>query len=383
MVQSRRSLEYHSFSCETLRMKLVFFCTILLWGLSVSAQNPSVTIDAKPLKYDTNYIVKYLDKLVIGIAQSEKHFDASLIDTIGLLKNVHYFANSAHSIGLSIDYDIFGLGFDVFSYPIKNDPLGGKTDYKSFSLNFNVGRFRSENSIKYYKGFYDQNSHIDTVKGQPVYGYVPQDSFYYYDPSLSIFMFKSKGLYVLNKRKFSLGSAYASVARQLKTAFTWMLAGSIYTNQVYSDSGLIPRPLRPLNDSLWRNWNNLQTSGLSFGGGASVNFVIKKKWFLNLSLNFMLDLQRLYYSDKAGEILDIGKGGGGSDARASFGYNARRFFFRFLGKWDVNNFSTMDKSMQWHQTFYYGEFSIGWRFGVKTPGFYQRFQNSKLYKRWA
>ncbi|MCC7301216.1 MAG: DUF4421 family protein [Bacteroidia bacterium] len=348
--------------------------------------NPSVTVspDVNSLKYDTNYITKYPTKLVIGLTQSEKHFEVFLKDTFLNYKDVKFKANSAHSLGLSLDFDILGVGFDFYSYPVKNDPLGGKTEYRGLSLNFNAGKFRSENSIKKYQGFYDENSFIDTVEGVPVYGYIPKDSGaqFYYDPSMSIFMFKSKLLYTFNNRKFSLGSSYASVARQLKTAFSWMLAGTIYTNRAWSDSGLIPSALRSVHDSLWGNWNNLQTSGLSLGGGGSVNFVVRKRWFLNLSLNGMFDLQRQYYSSREGEIADLGKMGWSQDARAAFGYNAPRFFIRILGKWDSNNWATADKYMLWDQTFFYGEFTIGWRFSPPIPKFYKRFQESKVYRRW-
>src|SRR3989304_439317 len=118
------------------------------------AQNVNTTISANSAPvtaYDTNYIAKYLSKLVIGIAQSEKHFEVDMLDTFAGFKNVFFQANSAHSIGLSIDYDIIGIGFDVYSYPVKTDPLGGKTRYSSFSINFNLRKFRSENSIKYYR----------------------------------------------------------------------------------------------------------------------------------------------------------------------------------------------------------------------------------------
>ncbi|MEW6469619.1 MAG: DUF4421 family protein [Bacteroidota bacterium] len=337
----------------------------------------------KPVKtynYDTNYIRKYPERLVIALYQSSRHYDIKINQMVtpdtfpGKHSLINYFADANNASGISVDYDIIGFGFSYKTVSAQPESKVGKSTYYSYSLNFNTRGFRIENSIKRYKGFYDIHS--------PVYDSAYSDSTrYYQNPSMKIFTLKTKVFYMFNKKRFSLSSAYANTARQLKTAGTFLLVGNVYGYNMTADSSIIPRPIQHFYGSVWNDMNKMKVFGMSGGCGYSANLVLWKRFYFNFLLSLGLEMQHRQYTTFSGDgSLSIWQPSLAGDWRASLGFNNRNFFIRIANVIDYNYFYT-DK-IKIDQQFISGEFTFGYRFRFKTPRPYQKFKDTEIYKKY-
>ena len=162
---------------------------------------------------------------------------------------INYIGNSNHVSGISLDYDIIGFAFGYRSVPSGNKRTGN-TDYFDLGLNINTRGLRFENSWKRYTGFYDNNTKNYTT---PFNDTIPYVQF----PTMNIRVVKSKLIYSFNKRKFALGAAYANAKRQLKGAGSWIIVGNFYSLNMYSDSSIIPLPLRKYYGTLWDGFDKM------------------------------------------------------------------------------------------------------------------------------
>jgi hypothetical protein len=327
--------------------------------------------------YDTNYYRKYPERLVLALYQSARKYDIKINQSVtpdtfpGKPSFVNYFADANNVTGFSFDYDIIGFAFGFKSVSAQNPDVVGKSTYSSYALNFNANKLRVENTFKKYKGFYDKRS--------PVYDSIYNDSvLLYQNSSMSVFTLKSKVFYIINKKRFSLNSAYANVARQLKTAGSFILVGNLYYYSMRADSSLIPTPVQTYYGSIWDDMNKMNIIGLSGGAGYSANIVIAKRFFLNFLLGLGIEGQHRNYTTKSGDgSLALWQPSIAADWRLSFGFNNRNFFMRLSNMVDYNYFYT--NKIKIDQQFISGEFSFGYRFKIKTPKPYQRFKETKIY----
>ena len=334
----------------------------------------------KKLNYDTNYIAKYPSRLILGLYQSARHYDILLEQFVtkdtfnGKPSNANYFADANNVSGFSFDYDLIGFSFGYNSVPSYTSRKVGKTTYYSYALNFTTKGLRVENSIKSYKGFYDKHS--------PVYDSTFSDTGrYFQNPSMTVFTYKTKAIYIFKKRKFSLSSAYSNTARQLKSSATWLLIGNIYGLKMHADSSLVPRPIQSFYGTVWDDMNRMNVVGFSAGGGLSGTLVLWKKLYVNFLLGAGLEGQHRLYTTLSGDgSLAVWQPSFAADWRASAGYNGKKFFVRFSNVIDFNYFYT--SAIHITQQYYSGEFSFGYRFYVKTPKVYKRFQDSEVYQKY-
>jgi hypothetical protein len=326
-------------------------------------------------KLDTNYVKFYKDKLVLALWQSRRNFDIDLIPKTNeqLLDSfaVNYIANSNNVSGISVDYDIIGFSFGYRSVPTGNYRTGN-TDYFDMGFNINTRGLRFENSWKRYTGFYDANTK-NYVK--PFNDSVPFTQF----PKMSIRVVKSKIIYTFNKKRFALGAAYANVKRQVKTRGSWILVGNFYSMNLYSDSSIIPQPIRNYYGEHWEGLNKMNIYAFSAGFGGTRTFVFWKKFFFNIFASLGLESQyRHYYTVPENYHTKYWKTWFAGDWRTALGYNSKRFFIRLTGIYDITNYES--SAHVFKMTFYAGSFDFGYRFDFKAPKLYSKLQETKLYK---
>ena len=326
-------------------------------------------------KIDTYYIKFYKDKLVLGLWQSERSFDIELAaktkDLVIDSSTVNYIANSNHVSGISVDYDIIGFAFGYRSVPSGNKRTGS-SDYFDLGFNINTSGLRFENSWKRYTGFYDNNTKIYV---QPFSDSIPYTQF----PKMSIRVVKSKLIYSFNKRKFALGAAYANVKRQAKTRGSWLLIGNFYSLNLFSDSSIIPVPLRSYYGTKWDGFNKMNIYAFSAGFGGTRTFVFFKKFFFNVFASLGLESQyRHYYTTPENQHTKYWRTWFAGDWRTSLGYNSKRFFMRVSSIYDLTNYESTD--LMFKMKFIAGSFDFGYRFNFKAPKPYRKFQETKLYK---
>ncbi len=343
--------------------------------LAFSQQSSSIsisTIDTN--RIDTNYIKFYEDKLIIGLYQSERSFDILIDQNLKTDTNktaVNYIANSNHVSGISVDYDIIGFDFGYKSVPSGNARTGN-SDYLDLGLTINTRGLRFENSFKRYSGFYDNNS-ANYIRP------FTDSTNYYQNPGMNLRVIKSKMIYTFNKRKFALGAAYANVKRQVRSKGSWLVIGNFYTLNLYSDSSIIPRPLRNGYSPVWDEFHRMNVYAYSAGFGGTYTLVFWKYFYFNFLASFGIEAQyRHLNAVPENTRFTSWKVQYAGDWRVSLGYNAKRFFMRASSIYDINNYDS--QALSFGMTFIAGSFDFGYRFNLKTPGPYKKFQETKLYK---
>ncbi len=349
-------------------MRFVF---ILLF-FSLSFQNL-----AQKKGWDTTYYKKYRDRIIISYFQSYKKYNIDITqklvtDSIGK-SNLGYISEANLISGLEFNYDKINIQIG-FKSPATETNLRtkGKTNFKNLALNIGGNKWILENSYRKYSGFYNNNTAVyDTnFKHTGIYTQLP---------NLNSIAYKTKFLFFTNANKFSFKSGYSCNYRQLKSAFSFVLVASLNYNRINSDSSLIPRPI---NDyySNYKSINGLNTFATGVYGGGSLNIVIWKALFANLTVvigpewqwrNYHYlennTTQKLFYSSISG------------DTRASLGLNFKNFFILLSGSADYSYYNSRQLTILSK----YGtvNFSIGIRIKSKPPKLYRRFQESNLYKK--
>ena len=365
-------------------MKKIFyfflFCLLLTANcqLVFSQKSTSVSIaatSADSMKIDTNYLKSYDNKLVVGLWHSERKFDITIDQKIfsdtSIHSDINYIANANHVEGISFDYDIIGLAFGYKSVASGNKRTGN-TDYVDLGLNINTNGFRFENSFRRYTGFYDNNTKNYVLP-------FTDTTAYFQNPSLTISQVKSKLIYTISHKRFSLSGAYANVKRQVKSAGSILLIYNFYGLSMYSDSSFIPPPQQKYYGVIWDGLNKMNAYAYSAGVGYTRTFVIWKKLFFNLFAGIGYERQyRHFYTYPENVHYSYWKTWYAGDLRTSFGYNGKRFFIRNSTSYDVNNYES--KELNFKMQFIATSFDFGYRFKFKAPKPYRKFQETKIYK---
>src|SRR5690349_6484079 len=128
--------------------------------------------------WDTTKYQKFRSNLIVGVFQSYRNFNNQFrIDRsdTSLAGFNNYYAESDQVTGIELNYDKFNLAFGIRSTPQKKHEGKGPTE--TFNFNFNIGGniWYMENQLRYFKGFYDQNSpyYDSTFRETGTYFYQP------------------------------------------------------------------------------------------------------------------------------------------------------------------------------------------------------------------
>jgi hypothetical protein len=343
-------------------MRNIFFTLILISPFFLKAQ------------LDTNYAVNYKQKVTIAANQFYRYFEIEMKEKAGTKREPQYIlkyrADANAVTGVQISYDKFslGLGIKTGASDTKNK---GKTDYKDLSLIIGDINWSLENSYRRYKGFYDLNTaSYDTSyrKGKP----------YFQNPNMVNELYKTKFFYFFNHNRFSYKAGYSCTHRQLKSSGTWVIVGNAYYNGLTTDTSFVPILVRN-SFGPYHDFNALHIFALGGSGGGSGTLVIGKHFFINLTGVIGFEYQRIDYGHFFGgedveNKLDLA-----GDIRGSIGFNGRYWFLYAYSTTDfvlVNN-----ASLDITSKFVSFAISTGIRFRVRTPKFYQKFQQSKLYNK--
>ncbi len=321
------------------------------------------------------YYTKYRGRVIVSLFQSYRYYELDISqklkkDSIGRSK-LAYEAESSNITGIELNYDKFNIALGFKTTPPQNNSAKGNTKYTNLMFNIGGNKWIWENSYRYYKSFYDKNTDkYDTT--------LYKSGYYTRLPDLTSTSYKMKFMYFTNHRRFSFKSGYSCSYRQLRTAASFVLTGNLYYNRLHSDSSLVPYRLRPYYSD-YADIRGLNVFAFSVYGGGSVNFVLWKALFLNLTLVIGPEEQwRTYqylgnnYSVTRNYLSISG------DFRASFGLNFKKFFVMLSS---TNDFSWYSSSQLDVLSKYASvNFSIGYRIHVKTPKLYQDLQKTRLYR---
>ena len=366
MVQSRRCSEYYprrNRSVRYIRVKKIFIAVLFsLLSLQSFSQN------------DSTYYRKYNESLIISLYQSfARQFDIAVSEKFlpdTGKSDLHYFSDADIISGISVDYDKLGFSVGYRSVPPKDERRKGSGKHVNLALNIGGVKWRLEASFRKYMGFYDANS----ANYEPGFN---DSTPFHQDASMNIENLRFKFLYFFNHQKFAYKAAYGSNYRQTKSAASWVLLGNLYFCRYGADSSLFPAAVRKYYGE-YDDLDRLIVKGFSAGGGFSWNLIIAKKIFANLTLGVGLEPQWKTYHHDRGQSEDMMYVSGSGDVRSSLGYNGDKFFFFLSSMNDITNFDSGTLKIQ--TKFLSGAFQIGYRFPVKTSGFYKKIQETKVYK---
>lgn len=328
-------------------------------------------------QFDTLYAIKYPSKLGLSLFQSKPSYQITIsqklaIDSLGI-SQLNYTTLAKNVTGFGFFYDKISI-FVGFKTP-SNDVEGkrkGRTSYSQLGFAITGAKLRIEGSLRTYKGFYDLNS----------VNYIPDftdSSLYFQNPLMINRSLRAKAFYFVNrKRRFSYGAAYVNNVRQLKSAGSLIIATNLYHYRMNAPS-LVPTYLESYYGN-WNKWNVFNVTAVTAGVGYTHTLTVFKRAFINVLFTVGLEEQHIITkSDQTGQSINIWRSQVSAyDFRSSFGFNSKEFFISIQNIIDGNNYrmSLFDVSNVYISTF----LNIGYRFPVKTPGFYKKIQETKVYK---
>jgi hypothetical protein len=310
---------------------------------------------------------------MVGIFQSYRDFNNNFKqfgekDSLGISNN-NYVAESQLTTGIEINYDKFSFGFAIKSTPQKNSSGKGNTRTFNGNLNFGGNKWYLENSVRYFKGFYDSNTaaYDSTFK---------ETGNYYYQPNLTNTLFRSKFLYFTNHKRYSFRSNYVCNYRQLRSGATWIFSANISYNYLRNDSSFFPLPARPYYGS-YAGMNGLKVFSTSLNAGGAVSLVLWRAFFVHLMFIVGPEQQWRTYNYLDGPSRNLSYFSLSGDVRGSIGLNFKRFYFMSFTR---NDFAVYNSSfVGLTNKSVGGGFILGWRFNSRVPEFYRKFQGSRLY----
>lgn len=329
---------------------------------------------AQKTAWDTTRYQKFRSNLMVGVFQTYRNFGNDFQqfkqpDSIGISDH-NYLAESRLVTGIEVNYDKFGFGIGIKSTPQKNST--GKGNTKTINGNFNFGgnRWFLENSVRYFKGFYDVNT--------PAYDSTFKETGnYYYQPNFTNTLFRSKFLYFTNHKRYAFRSAYACNYRQLKSGATWIFSANTTYNYMRNDSSFFPLATRQYYGD-YGGMHGLKVFAASLNAGGAVSLVIWKAFFIHLMFIVGPEQQWRTYSYLDGSTSHLSYFSLSGDIRGSIGFNFKRFYFMSFSR---NDFAVYNSSfVGLTNKSVGGGFIMGWRFNSRTPELYKKFQATKVYK---
>lgn len=172
---------------------------------------------------------------------------------------VEFKTNNPVSLGVGATWKYFSVslshGFDFF-----RDKKQGKTQSLEFKHHGYGQKFAYDIFIQRHKGFYEDRKDENGV--------------YSLYPEMKLNMYGGSFYYIFNNKKFSYRAAFNMSERQMKSAGSLLLGGSVYFSKVLSERGL-------LFEDMNEQHKNLQF-GLSLG--YAYTWVISRQWLATGSL---------------------------------------------------------------------------------------------------
>jgi hypothetical protein len=356
-------------------MRVMFLLPLLLPFFSVAQTSDKSTSDFKhSINWDTNFIYKYNSKLIVGFFQSYRDYkiliQPRVIPDSSNYSEIRWTAQSNLVTGIDLNYDKFGISFGIKSASRSDQSKTGTTSHFNFGFNFGGNRWLLETALMSFTGFYDEStSTYDSSYNK--------SGVYYQNPELTNTFMKIKFWYITNHHKFAFKSGNGGMYRQLRTRSTFLFGCNFRLNSMYSGKSLIPDSLKKYyNNNI--TINNLNSVSFTAFGGAALNLILFRSFFMNFAFVMGPDFQNLSInSDNSPEIFNRTYVSLGGEFRFAMGLNFKRVYFTVTNNTDFIRF--INEELVLRNQLISHSVNLGIRIGVKTPSFYRKFQDSNLY----
>ena len=261
------------------------------------------------------YIKRYPDRFFIWPVLKHRSLSFDVTSDRKADDRLSFSPNNTYSFGVGAY--LFDVSAEVsLSIPLDEKSRGryGSSEARDFSTSLLGTNWSIDVFIQHYESFYLSNP----AKA------VPSNQSYPLRPDIHLTNFGANGVYVFDRNKFSLWSAYNFSERQLKSRGSAMLAWTVNNVHLTADSVVLSAPyLVRLNTQT--NFRDVRYATFSIAPGYSYNLVWRKI-FLNVSLAVGPAHHWVYYvgSDGVGHY-DIAINSF-VDGRLALGYSSDRWF---------------------------------------------------------
>lgn len=230
-------------------------------------------------------------------------------------QSLNFRPNNSFSAGIGVY--VFDVSAEV-SMAIPLDELStsryGTSQIRDFNGIIQGKNWGVDGFIQQYSGFYLTNPPATIPAGRP----------FPIRPDISLQTTGVSGIYIFNKRKFSLWSAYNFSERQLKSHGSFLLAGTISHVRLAGDSAILSvNDLQRIQTT--NNFRDVRYATISLAPGYSYS-LIYRQFYLNLSVSVGPAHHWVYYlgpDNKGHYDITINSF---ADTRIALGYNSDRWF---------------------------------------------------------
>ncbi len=261
------------------------------------------------------YIQSFPDKFFLWPVLKKRQQSFEVDNREDQIGKLNYRPNSSFNAGVGMY--LFEVGIELtFAVPIdeRSSNTYGASDVRDLQANFLGKNWGVDLYTQKYSGFYVPN--LNQGASSP-------DAFI----KRSDVELRNTGMNVLhsfNKEKFSLKAAYNYSERQLKSAGSFIITGTLNTFQLQADSTVLPSVSSPFTTAT-PTFRHFRYTALSVAPGYTYS-LIYKSFFLNGVVSLGPAHYWLMYTGKDGnEQYDISINTF-ADVRVALGYNGERIF---------------------------------------------------------
>jgi Domain of unknown function (DUF4421) len=261
------------------------------------------------------YIRKYKDYFFIWPVLKRRTLSFDVSSSTQTKDNLSFKPNSSYSAGIGAY--LFDVSVELsVSIPLdeKNTTRYGTSGTRDLSASILGTNWGVDAFVQRYESFYLSNPSVA----------VPANKSYPLRPDIRLTNFGGSGLYIFNKQRFSLWSAYNFSERQLKSRGSALVAWTVNNVHLTADSSVLS-PGYQARLKTQTTFNDVRYATFSVAPGYSYS-IIWRKMFLNASLAIGPAHHWVYYvggDNKPHYDIAINSF---VDGRIAIGYNSDRWF---------------------------------------------------------
>lgn len=287
------------------------FIISLALAVSLTPSFSQVSFDSVRAKH----IRKYPDHFFIWPVIKRRSLSFDVENTLNPGDALHFKPNNTFAAGVGVY--LFDISAELsVSIPLdeKSRSRYGSSDVRDLSATVMGRHWAIDGFVQHYSSFYLSNP-VPAIKANQAFPL---------RPDIDLTNVGGNGIYVFNKKKFSLWSAYNFSERQLKSQGSALIAWTVNTLNMTGDSLVLTQNyINRLKATT--NFRDIRYATFSIAPGYSYSLIFRKI-FLNASLSIGPAHHWVYYtgSDAKGHY-DIAINYF-VDSRIALGYNSDRWF---------------------------------------------------------
>lgn len=271
--------------------------------------------DTTTLVKREDYIKSHPDHFFIWPVLKQRNQNYELQITEPEKRTVGYYSNKPYSVGIGLY--MFEIGAEIaFAVPLneKKKEIYGESEASNFQLNLLGKRWGFDAYWQRYEGFYLKDSKVE----------VPANTPYVQRPDIRTRNLGLTANYIFNNKKFSFRAAYNFSERQLKSAGSFLMFGTIDDFKIAGDSAIQGNGY----DEAFPSVSKIKIiDSFIFGAAPGYTYtLISNGFYINGTLAVGPALNFLTYTLEDGAVDNSARTNTLIALRIALGYNGERFF---------------------------------------------------------